>query len=82
MKITKNDLISLITNALEAENQITGESSMDNIPEWDSLGQLSVLTSLDHATEGRASLISELGESTSVNKIFNVLKNADLIDES
>tara|TARA_B100000795_G_scaffold243462_1_gene207390 strand:+ start:777 stop:1025 length:249 start_codon:yes stop_codon:yes gene_type:complete len=82
MKITKKDLISLITNALEAENQITGESSMDNIPEWDSLGHLSVLTSLDLVTDGKASAISELGDATSVNAIINILKNENLIDES
>ena len=46
MKITKAALITLITDALDAEDPITGESSMDSIPEWDSLGHLSVLTFL------------------------------------
>jgi acyl carrier protein len=81
MKITKKDLIALITKALDAENVITGESSMDNTSEWDSLGHLSILTSLDQATEGKASAISELGDSSSVNNILNVLKDAGLIDE-
>jgi hypothetical protein len=82
MKITKAALISLITDALDAEDPITGESSMDSIPEWDSLGHLSVLTSLDQATDGKASAISELGESSSVDMIFNILKNENLVDES
>ena len=82
MKITKEDIITIITDALDADNQITVESSMDNIPEWDSLGHLSVLTSLDKATEGKASAISELGETSSVNEIINVLTNEDLITES
>jgi len=82
MKITKAALITLITDALDAEDPITGESSMDSIPEWDSLGHLSVLTSLDQATDGKASAISELGESSSVDMIFNILKNENLVDES
>ena len=82
MKITKAALITLITDALDAEDPITGESSMDSIPEWDSLGHLSVLTSLDQATDGKASAISELGESSSVDMIFNILRNEDLVDES
>ena len=82
MKITKAALIKLITDALDAEDPITGESSMDSIPEWDSLGHLSVLTSLDQATDGKASEISELGESSSVDMIFNILKNENLVDES
>ena len=82
MKITKAALITLITDALDAEDPITGESSMDSIPEWDSLGHLSVLTSLDQATDGKASAISELGESSSVNMIFNILRNENLVDES
>jgi len=82
MKITKAALITLITDALDAEDPITGESSMDSVPEWDSLGHLSVLTSLDQATDGKASAISELGESSSVDMIFNILKNENLVDES
>ena len=82
MKITKDDLISMIANALDADDVITLDSSMDNIPEWDSLGHLSILTSLDEATEGKASSLSQLGDSTSVNAIISVLGNENLIDES
>ncbi len=82
MKMTKDDLISLIKDALDAEEQITYESKMDDIPEWDSLGHLSILTSLDNATDGKASEISELGEAFSVNEIINILSSANLIDES
>ncbi|MDB9900835.1 hypothetical protein OAD37_03485 [Gammaproteobacteria bacterium] len=82
MKITEDGLISLITNALDADDVITLDSSMDNIPEWDSLGHLSILTSLDEATEGKASSLSELGDSTSVNAIISVLGKENLIDES
>lgn len=82
MKITKATLITLITDALDAEDPITDESTMDSVPEWDSLGHLSILTSLDQALDGKASAISELGESSSVDMIFNILKNENLVDES
>lgn len=82
MKITNKELISLITDALDADDTITLDSSMDNIPEWDSLGHLSILTSLDQATEGKASSVSDLGDSSSVNEIISILKSENLIDES
>jgi acyl carrier protein len=82
MKITTEGLITIITNALDADDVITEDSSTDNIPEWDSLGHLSVLTSLDQATEGEASAISDLGDASSVKDIISILKKENLIDES
>ena len=82
MKITKDELISLITNALDADDVITLDSTMDDISEWDSLGHLSILTSLDEATDGKASSLSELGDSNSVNEIISILEKENLIDES
>ena len=81
MKITKDELISLITNALDADDDITLDSTMDDISEWDSLGHLSILTSLE-ATDGKASSLSELGDSSSVNEIISILEKENLINES
>ena len=53
MKISKNNLILLIKEAIDADDEITLDSSMENVPEWDSLGHLSVLTALDDSTEGK-----------------------------
>ena len=82
MKITKDELISMITNALDADGVITLDSTMDDISEWDSLGHLSILTSLDEATDGKASSLSELGDSSSVNEIISILEKENLINES
>ena len=82
MKITTEGLITIITNALDADDVITEDSSTDNIPEWDSLGHLSVLTSLDQATEGEASAISDLGDASSVKEIISILRKENLVDES
>jgi acyl carrier protein len=72
----------MITNALDADDVITLDSTMDDISEWDSLGHLSILTSLDEATDGKASSLSELGDSSSVNEIISILEKENLIDES
>ncbi|MDC0420386.1 hypothetical protein OAM40_00365 [Gammaproteobacteria bacterium] len=77
--MTKEDLCSLIKNALDADDEIDMNSSSDNIPEWDSLGHLSVLTALDDATGGKASSLSDLSEATSVTKIVNILESNEII---
>jgi acyl carrier protein len=77
--MTKEDLCSLIKNALDADDEIDMNSSSDNIPEWDSLGHLSVLTALDDATGGKASSLSDLSEATSVIKIVNILESNEII---
>jgi acyl carrier protein len=82
MAITKENLITIISEALDSDTAITDESSMDNISEWDSLGHLSILTSLDQATDGKASSISDLGDTQSVKEIISILQNENLIDES
>ena len=34
MKISKNNLILLIKEAIDADDEITLDSSMENVPEW------------------------------------------------
>ena len=70
----KNELFLLIKDALDAEGEVDMDSSADSIPEWDSLGHLSVLTALDNATDGKAASISDLGDATSVIAIVEILK--------
>lgn len=75
----KDDLCTLIKEALDADDNIDINSSSDNVPEWDSLGHLSVLTALDDATNGKASSLSDLSEATSVIKIVDILKSNEII---
>ena len=77
--MTKDELFSLIKDALDADNEIDMNASADNIPEWDSLGHLSVLTALDDATHGRASSLSDLSDATSVAEIVNILESQEII---
>ena len=77
--MNQDDLCILIKEALDADDKIDINSSSDNIPEWYSLGHLSVLTALDDATGGKASSLSDLSEATSVTKIVDILKSNEII---
>jgi acyl carrier protein len=77
--MTKDELFLLIKDALDADNEIDINASADNIPEWDSLGHLSVLTALDDATDGKASLLTDLSDATSVTEIVNILEAQEII---
>lgn len=77
-----DDLFTLISIALDSDKEIDTSSSMENIVEWDSLGHLSILTSLDKATEGKASSIPKLGDVKSVKEIISILVEEKLINEN
>jgi|TARA_B110000305_G_scaffold53294_1_gene58575 acyl carrier protein len=77
--MTKDELFLLIKDALDADNEIDINASADNIPEWDSLGHLSVLTALDDATDGKASSLTDLSDATSVTEIVNILEAQEII---
>ncbi len=77
--MTKDEICLLIKVALDADNEIDINASADNIPEWDSLGHLSILTALDQAVDGRASSLSELSDTTSVTEIINILESHEII---
>jgi len=76
--MNKDDLLSLIKNALEVEH-VDLSSSMDTIEEWDSLGHLSILSTIDERLDGKASDISDLASATSVEKIINILEKNSLM---
>jgi len=78
--LTIKDLKSVISNALSVEVEENADSS--NIPEWDSLGHLSVLSALDEKTDGATSDISGISELDSFKKLRDRLISEGLIDES
>jgi acyl carrier protein len=67
-------------SALQIEpRSLTLSSSSKNIDEWDSLGQLSILTELDKLFDGKVAEINEMAEADSVESIIYLLKNKGLI---
>ena len=79
----KNDFINAVISALEVEpSVITMDLKIDDIPEWDSLGHLAILSSLDELTDGKAGEINGLVSMESLNDIWNAFVEAGIGLES
>ena len=73
-KIDNNELKKIIAEALDVnETLVTNDAEEGKIEEWDSLGQLSILTSLDSKINGDIASIKELGKANSVKLIKEIL---------
>ena len=75
------ELYELVSMALEPERPIDKESSTENTPEWDSLGHLSILASLDERTSGATSDLDSISEADSIEKLVNLLSSNSLLSE-
>ena len=74
MKLEKKDLFSLISKALNiSTKKINDKSKSNDFEEWDSLGQLAIITSLDKKFKGKLNL-NEITEVDDVKKIIGFLK--------
>lgn len=71
----RSKVMMIIEKALEIESGVLSiESDADTIENWDSLGQLSILVSLDKHFDGKISSLSEMAEANSVSKILKILE--------
>jgi acyl carrier protein len=80
MSNIKDEILEIISKALEVDNKkIDFDSSVENVDEWDSLGHLSILVSLDKKFNGNLAGIKEMASVDSVKSIFKILENNNLI---
>lgn len=77
--MTEKDLFKLIKTSLKTSKKIDLKSASKNIEEWDSLGQLSILTTLDKRFKNKASKLTKLATAETVKDIVSILKKAKLI---
>ena len=77
--MTEKELFKLIKSSLKTSTKIDIKSSTRNVEDWDSLGQLAILTTLDKKFKNKASNLTKLATAESVKDIFSVLKKAKLI---
>jgi len=77
--MTEKDLFKLIKTSLKTSKKIDLKSSSRNIEEWDSLGQLSILTTLDKKFKNKASKLTKLATAETVKDITVILKKAKLV---
>lgn len=74
MKISEQDLKKIISKALNVKlNKINDESNSNKMEEWDSLGQLSIISSLDKKFKGKINL-SKIASMYSYKEIKIFLK--------
>ena len=75
-----DSLIGIISKSLKLKkDQINKESSSSSIEEWDSLGQLNILSSLDEFYDGKIADLPDIAKASSVKLIYSELKKNLLI---
>jgi acyl carrier protein len=73
-KMTESKFLVCVAEALELElDQISLNTSAEDLEVWDSLGHLTILFALDKASGGKASKIDGLSSMTKLNDIFQAL---------
>jgi acyl carrier protein len=72
--INQEQIIKVIADALGVnEKKINIDSKSREIPEWDSLGHLSILSAISQNFEGKYKESQELASATSIKEIVDCL---------
>jgi len=79
-KILQSDVMVVIEKALEMKSGLLTESTRaEEVNNWDSLGQLSILAALDKLFDGKIANITDMAEADSMPKILNILRQHSLL---
>ena len=77
--LNKTSLINIIVKTLGIKaNKLTINSSLINIPEWDSMAHLTLLFAIDKVTKGKASKIKGLADCHKISELHKLLIKAKL----
>jgi acyl carrier protein len=72
--ISEKKIISIVSEALGVkEESISLNTKSSDIPEWDSLGHLAILSAISEAVGDQYNESQELAASSSVKEIFDCL---------
>ena len=75
-------LYKVVAEALEIDaEKINADTKSEDISEWDSLGQLAILTAVDEAFPNEMSNLDGLGAVTSVKALADILLGAGLLKD-
>ena len=77
--MTEKDILQLVKKSLKTRQKIDINSNSNNVEEWDSVGQLIILSNLDTKLKGATSNISAIATANSIKKIIGILKKNKLI---
>ena len=79
-KINQSEVMEIIETALEMKSGLLNETTRsEELENWDSLGQLSILVALDKLFDGKIANLTEMAEADSMPKILYILKQHSLI---
>ena len=77
--MNQKKFLLLISKSLGIKvDKISLKLKFNEIEEWDSIGHLTILSSLDKATKGKSAEIKGLGNQKSLKKIWEILKKRGL----
>ena len=77
--MNQKKFLLLISKSLGIKlNKVSLNLKFNEIEEWDSIGHLTILSSLDKATKGKSAEIKGLGNQISLKKIWEILKKRGL----
>ena len=77
---SQEEVLEVIRTALAIKpGELSLNSAIGNVAEWDSLGHLGILSALDKFFDGKVAPIKDMAMADSVNKILELLKENSLI---
>ncbi|MFH1386136.1 MAG: hypothetical protein ABIH50_00505 [bacterium] len=77
---TESEVLAAMEKALSLKGKkLTLDSMVGGLEEWDSLGHLAILSSLDELFDGKIAAIKEMATANSVKGIMHILKDNSLI---
>ena len=75
-KISEAQIIKIVKDALGTEIDINISSSSSNVPEWDSLGHLTILSALDEQLGDEYQENDEVASANSVQLLIEAVNKA------
>ena len=76
--MNQKELITALSSSIG--ESLSEDSTTQNSENWDSLGHLSILTTLSKVTDGKSDLIPEISNVQSIQEILLLLGDAKLLD--
>jgi acyl carrier protein len=78
--MTTSELLELIQSALMTSEPVTIEDSRTSVPDWDSVGHLSIISSLE-ASLGAKAIDGAIQQAASVRQIAEALRKNGLLKD-
>lgn len=75
-----DEFLGKVTEAMELERPITTEDTIESVVEWDSMGHLTILSTIDNEF-GIDTQVDELTDAQSMGEIVQYLKAQDLLED-